>query len=413
MAQNLIISHHLWTHKIPTRWLGCSALPVLQKEKTFFFYDSFHIEIISTKLLHLLAGARHRLPPLWLAVEWLCAAYHWLPEGEWEEHSPHPSPVAERVKAKTPSLPIIWVTLGFGVCLWVCVYGGERKEIKRERVREGEISSICSPPFSLPISLSLHPSSLFLDHPSALIQARPGSPDTSQTTPGPFDSPDTSPSQQLQHLHRWAQFNSSCFQLLTYPPLSCCWFCLFCTHLDLASLSCLRVHILSFACSTFVPRGTLTSSQEDNITEVTVSVFLPPIFYSDINFPSLSKATISSSLSFVQSHPLWLSWCLCSLQKYAQVFKDSVLRFSYGRCISNWFLYIEISAHVSLLFIVADVPGARAFARPLPWFWKITLDHPLAAETWHCTKYNAFARQWRGWLNQAILPAELQYSRST
>lgn len=165
----------LWTHKIHIRWLGCSALPVLQKEKTFFFFfvnDFFHIVIISTKLLHLLAGARHRLPPLWLAAEGLHAAYHWLPEGEWEEHSPHPSPVAERVKAKTPSLPIIWVTLGFGVCLRVCVYGGERKEIKRERVREGQISSICSPPFSLPISLSLHPSSLFLDHPSALSQTR-------------------------------------------------------------------------------------------------------------------------------------------------------------------------------------------------------------------------------------------------
>lgn len=29
-------------------------------------------------------------------------------------------------------------------------------------------------------------------------------------------------------------------------------------------------------------------------------------------------------------------------------------------------ILVEISAHVNLLFIVADVPGARAFARPLP-----------------------------------------------
>lgn len=175
--------------------------------------------MISTKLLHLWAGASAGcLCRDWL-LEQLCAASHWLPGGEWEEHSPHPSPVAERVKAKTRSLPIIWVTLAFGVCLWVCVYGGERKEIKRERVREGETSSICSPPFSLPISLSLHPSSLLLDHPSALLQARPGSPDTSQTTPGPFDSPDTSPSQQLEYLHRWALFNSLSPELLTYSPL--------------------------------------------------------------------------------------------------------------------------------------------------------------------------------------------------
>lgn len=318
MAQNLIISF-LWTYKIHIRWLGCSALPVLQKEKTFFFYDSFHIVIISTKLLHLLAGARHRLPPLWLAAEWLRAASHWLPEGEWEEHSPHPSPVAERVKAKTPSLPIIWVTLGFGVCLSVCVYGGERKEIKRERVREGEISSICSPPFSLPISLSLHPSSLFLDHPSALIQARPGSPDTSQTTPGPFDSPDTSPSQQLEHLHRWAQFNSSCFQLLTYPALSCCWFCLFCTHLDLSSLPCLRVHILSFACSTSVPRGTRTSSRE-----IILQRSLYPSFF--LRYSTAISTSPPSQKQSLHPYRLWNltpSGCLAVYVHYKSIRKFS------------------------------------------------------------------------------------------
>lgn len=194
----------------------------------------------------------------------------------------------------------------------------------------------------------------------------------------------------------------------------CCWFCLFCTHLDLSSQPCLfRVHISSFACSTYVPRGTLTSSQEIILQRSLYPSFF--LWYSTAisTSPPSQKPQSLHPYRLCNLTPLWLSCCLCSLQKYAQVLKDSVLRFSYGRCISNWFLYIEISAHVSLLFIVADVPGARAFTRPLPWFWKITLDHPLAAETWHCTKYNAFARQWRGRLNQAILPAELQYSRST
>ncbi len=120
----------------------------------------------------------------------LCAASHWLPRGEWEESSPHPPPVAERVNVKTLSLPIIWVTRGFGVCLracvCVCVYIGGRKEIKRERVREGETSSVSSPPFSLPVSL-LPVTPSFLPSPGP-----PSSPSSSQTeTPYHPDHPGT------------------------------------------------------------------------------------------------------------------------------------------------------------------------------------------------------------------------------
>lgn len=106
----------------------------------------------------------------------LCAASHWLPGGEWEESSPHPSPVAERVNVKTLSLPIICATQGFGVCLRACVCWREKRDKERERVREGEAISGYSPPFSLPVSLSLHPSSLLLDHPPALPRARLGPP---------------------------------------------------------------------------------------------------------------------------------------------------------------------------------------------------------------------------------------------
>ena len=127
----------------------------------------------------------------------LWVASHWLPGGEWEESSPHPSPVAERVNVKTLSLPIIWVTRGFGVCLrarvcvCVCVYVGGRKEIKRERVREGEASSVSSPPFSLPVSL-LPVTPSFLPSPgppSSPASSQTETPLTTQTTPGPFDSP--------------------------------------------------------------------------------------------------------------------------------------------------------------------------------------------------------------------------------
>lgn len=136
----------LWTEKVTLA--GRSEVFCLAF-KTKDFKNCFHIGIILTKHLHLLTGASTGcLQCSWL-LEQLCAASHWLPGGEWEERSPRPSPVAERVKAKPRSLPIIWVTLAFGVCPWVCVYGGERKKIKRERVREGETSSICSPPFSL------------------------------------------------------------------------------------------------------------------------------------------------------------------------------------------------------------------------------------------------------------------------
>lgn len=115
----------LWKAKFTLAVWSAVLCPSFKRKD--FFYESFHIVIISTKLLHLLAGARHRLPPLWLAAEWLCDAYHWLPEGEWEEHSPHPSPVAERVKAKTPSLPIIWVILGFGASECVSMVEREKR----------------------------------------------------------------------------------------------------------------------------------------------------------------------------------------------------------------------------------------------------------------------------------------------
>lgn len=146
-------------------------------------------------------------------IHWLpghfSAASHWLPRGEWEESSPHPLPVAERVNVKTLSLPIIWVTLGFRVCLRVCVcvsegvYVGGRKEIKRERESEGEASSVSSPPFSLPVSLLLVTPS-FLPSPGP-----PCSPAWSRTeTPLPPRPPRdpltllTSPSHQPQPLSR-------------------------------------------------------------------------------------------------------------------------------------------------------------------------------------------------------------------
>lgn len=76
---------------------------------------------------------------------------------------------------------------------------------------------------------------------------------------------------------------------------------------------------ISFACSTSSWDTNIVTG--DNITEVTVSVSLPLIFYPDINFPSLPKATISSSLSFCAILPP--SGCLSVCVHYKSMRKLS------------------------------------------------------------------------------------------
>lgn len=112
------------------------------------------------------------------------AASHWWPGGEWVEIYPHPPPVAERVNVKTLSLPIIWVTRGFGVCLRACACVCEcvcwRKKRDKERESKGRErqAAFLLPPLASPspCSLSLHPSSPLLDHPPALLLAKTETP---------------------------------------------------------------------------------------------------------------------------------------------------------------------------------------------------------------------------------------------
>lgn len=172
------------------------------------FHDSFHIVIISTELLHLLAGARHRLLPLLLAA-WTPLCCLPLAAGRRVGGVLTPSfPCGRACKCKDSFSAYYLSDSGFWclppspcacVCVCMCLYVGGRKEIKRERVREGEASSVYSPPFSLPVSLSLHPSSPLLDHPPALLQARPGPP----LPPRPPRDPLTlltSPSHQAENI---------------------------------------------------------------------------------------------------------------------------------------------------------------------------------------------------------------------
>lgn len=152
-----------------------------------------------------MAGARHRLPPLPLAA-W--TPLRRLPLAAWRRVGGvlTPSfPCGRACKCKDSFSAYYLSDSGFW-CLppsaCVCVYVGGRKEIKRERVREGEASSVYSPPFSLPVSLSLHPSSPVLDHPPALLQARPGPPPLPPRPPRDPLTLLTSPSHQAEHLSR-------------------------------------------------------------------------------------------------------------------------------------------------------------------------------------------------------------------
>ena len=114
------------------------------------------------------------------------------PGGEWEESSPHPLPVAECVNVKTLSLPIIWVTPGFGVCLrarvrvCVCVCGcrRENRDKEREKGRERRAAFLLPPLASpSPCSLSLHPSSPSPGPPSSPAPSR------TETPPHPHPPP--------------------------------------------------------------------------------------------------------------------------------------------------------------------------------------------------------------------------------
>lgn len=180
------------------------------------------------------------------------------------------------------------------MCACVCVYVGGRKEIKRERVREGEASSVYSPPFSLPVSLSLHPSSPVLDHPPALLQARPGPPPpTTQTTPGPFDSPHFSvPPSGTSEQVRPGLFqpalrlvkSTSCPLLSSSSALVFVFFALTCLCSLLAFPPFLYAYF-KFPLQHFCPSQKSDTVAGDDISEVTVFFLLPLIFHPDINFP--------------------------------------------------------------------------------------------------------------------------------
>ncbi len=231
------------------------------------------------------------------------------------------------------------------VCVCVCVYVEGRKEIKRERVREGEESSVSSSPFSLPVSL-LPVTPSFLpspDHPSALLRARV-SPPTTPTTPGPFDSPHFSvptarTSQQVRLLRLWkstscpllSSSNSSALAVFfTLTCLCCLW--LFC----LASM-----HILKFSLQHVCASQRSDTVAGDDISEVTVFFFF--LCFSALKSTSSSLSTpqslhLSSSCLW-QSHSPQLIACanwkvsrgllfLCLPR--AQVVKYNVLYCGYG-----------------------------------------------------------------------------------
>lgn len=152
----------------------------------------------------------------------------------------------------------------------MCVCVGGRKEIKRERERERQAAFLLPPLASpSPCSLSLHPSSPLLDHPPALLRARPRPP-TTQTTPGPYDSPHFSvPPTITSEQVRLCLFQPALRLSKVLPALSSTFFCscfcfLYtqCSLFSLASPSFSCMHISSLPCSTFVPLTKVTQLQE-------------------------------------------------------------------------------------------------------------------------------------------------------
>ena len=260
--------------------------------------------------MHLLAGARHRLLPLPLAA-WTPLSR--LPLAAWRRVGGEltPSfPCGRACKCKDSFSAYYLSDSGFWclppsscVCVCVCVYVGGRKEIKRERVREGEASSVSSPPFSLPVSL-LPVTPSFLPSPgppSSPASSQTETPLTTQTTPGPFDSPHFSvPPTKTTEQVRLGLFQPCAEAFKKYflpspppPPLLLLLLVLlllFSLHSLVSVPSCLSVSPVctfqSFPCSTCVPSQKKWHSCGRWYQRGHWIFSLPPlIFYPDISSP--------------------------------------------------------------------------------------------------------------------------------
>lgn len=416
-----------------TNWPECNTWSVLQTGKLFMTPSILSLlQLDMSYCTYWLGQGTGCFLSHWLPGH-LSASSDWLPGGEWEGSSPHPPPVAERVNVKTLSLPIIWVTLGFGVCLrarvsaCVCMLEGERDK-EREK-REGEANSISSPPhLPAPCHSILPPLCWTTLQPCFESDQDPYHP----TTPGPFDSPHFCPTNHklfgkvrpllMQPLNSTHSLNHSSSLKIPLKLLPLFLFSLHCCLCSAASPSSLHAYFK-------FPLQQQKVTQLQELISVRSLLYPPPPSSSDILLINLSLHlynTISPSSLLVSllSLPLRVSTAANSVEHKssvfdftvnlpgAEVYKDNTLCFARKKCISNWFFFcLSVDVSWRWLFIDTDVPGTHAL---LGHFLKCqererTTVHWLE-NTWHCTKCNDFTRHWLAWLNQVIFPeGELWY----